>query len=441
MWILSSKRPKYVERLDGPLSLPNCQKYVDRARGQKVDIPSEISFENVISNRSMPPCSLQDFMDYLVYVTHDAENLQFYLWMIDYFRRFANAPNEERSLSPKWTFDEKPPSSNCANPTPGIPDKTVTDTGVEETDANNSEDTSNGSTVGDHQSCHQLRCMSSKASEPFDIDLDSRDSIKQESSVVQPFRDEINRVVSHYIAPGSPRELNLSHRDRAALLYALKNTTHPSAFSAVKNMLDMTLRNWAHPNFIRWSICNGNMPRTYFLRGFAIMIITIAFIIAILFTLSSASRWFRIIAAAEWWFGITNLIAASQGLCVLLHRRHTRNIRPWEIAETHNRRRDFSVDIEASYHSGDIAYSDTKSRWPVRMEIFGPANNYLKERWIERDQRKSVWSKIKDQKVRVEETGLRILQNRIVWHAEAWAVMITIPLTAAFVALPKGNFY
>lgn len=380
-------------------------------------------------------------MDYLVYVTHDAENLQFYLWMKDYFRRFANAPNEERSLSPKWTFDEKPPSSNGANPTPGIPDKTVTDTGVEETDVNNSEDISNASTVGDHQSCYQLRCTSSKASEPFDIHPDSRDGFKQETSVVQPFRDEINRVVSHYIAPGSPRELNLSHRDRAALLYALKNTTHPSAFSVVKNMLDMTLRNWAHPNFIRWSICNGNMPRTYFLRGFAIVMITIGFIIAILFTLSSASRWFRIIAAAEWWFGITNLIAASQGLCVLLHRRHTRNIRPWEIEETHNRRGDFSVDIEASYHGGDIEYSDTKSRWPVRMEVFGPANSYLKERWIETDQRKSVWSKIKDQKVRVEETGLRILQNRIVWHAEAWAVMITIPLTAAFVALPKGNFY
>lgn len=387
------------------------------------------------------PCSLQDFMDYLVYVTHDAENLQFYLWMVDYFRRFAKAPKDETSVSPKWTFDEKPPSLNGVNSPRKIPDKTVTFTGVEEIDFTSSEDISNASTVGDHQSSYQQRCASLKTSEPSDVDPNSRAGSERESYVVQPFRDEINRIVSHYITPGSPRELNLSHRDRAALLYALKITTHPSAFSVVKNMLDMTLRNRAHPNFIRWSICNGNMPRTFFLRGFAIMNITIGFIIAILFTLSSVSRWFRIIAAAEWWFGITNLIAAYQGLCVLLHRRHTRNIRPWEMDEIEHRRGRSSNDIEASYHGGDMEYSETKSRWPVKMEVFGPANNYLKESWIEKDQRKSVWSKIKDKKVRVEETGLRILQNRIVWQAEAWALMITIPLTAAFVALPKGNFY
>lgn len=380
-------------------------------------------------------------MDYLVYVTHDAENLQFYLWLIDYFRRFAKAPKEETSLSPKWTFDEKPPSLNGANPPQKIPDKTVTITGVEEIDFNNSEDISNALTMGNHQTCYQQRGTSLKTSEPSEIDPDSRSGSQRESYDVQPFRNEINRIVSHYITPGSPRELNLSHRDRAALLYALKHTTHPSAFGVVKNMLDMTLRNRAHPNFIRWSICNGNMPRTFFLRGFAIMNITIGFIIAVLFTLSSVSRWFRIIAAAEWWFGITNIIAASQGLCVLLHRRHTRNIRPWEMNEADSRRGRSSNDIEGSYHGGDLEYSETQSRWPVRMEVFGPDNNYLKETWIEKDQRKSVWSKIKDKKVRVEETGLRILQNRIVMQAEAWALLITIPLTAGFVGLPKGNFY
>lgn len=387
------------------------------------------------------PCSLQDFMDYLVYVTHDAENLQFYLWLVDYFQRFAKAPKEETSLSPKWTFDEKPPPLNGANPPHKIPDKTVTITGVEEIDFNDSEEISNASTVRDHQSCYQQRGPSLKTSKPAEIDPDGRSGSPRESYDVQPFRNEINRIVSHYITPGSPRELNLSHRDRAALLYALKHTTHPSAFGVVKNMLDMTLRSRAHPNFIRWTICNGNIPRTFFLRGFAIMNITIGFIIAILFTLSSVSRYFRIIAAAEWWFGITNIIAASQGLCVLLYRRHTRNIRPWEMNEADSRRGRLSNDIEGSYHGGDVEYSETRSRWPVKIEVFGPDNNYLKESWIEKDQRKSVWSKIKDKKVRVEERGLRILQNRIVRQAEAWALIITIPLTAGFVGLPKGNFY
>ncbi|MCJ1462570.1 hypothetical protein MMC07_001172 [Pseudocyphellaria aurata] len=400
------------------------------------------------------PCSLQDFMDYLVYVTHDAENLQFYLWMVDYFRRFAKAPKEETSLSPKWTFDKKPPSlngdkpfsSNAANSPQKIADKTVAFGGAEEIDLDNSEDISNASTAGECLSCDQ-QCLQQRGtsikctSDPSDFDSDCRAVSNQASYVVQPFRGEITKIVSHYITPGGPRELNLSHRDRAALMYALEHTTHPSAFSAVKNMLDMTLRNRAHPNFIRWSICNGNMPYVFSLRAFAIMNITIGCIIAILITLSSLSRWFRIIAAVEWWVGITNIIAAYQGLCVLLHKRHTRQIRPWEIDETHDTRGRSSDDVEASYHGGDLEYSEAKSRWPVRMEVFGPANNYLKESWIEKDRRKSAWSKIIRKKVRVEERGLRILQNRIVLHAMLWALMITFALTTMFVVLPEGQFY
>lgn len=41
-------------------------------------------------------------MDYLVYVSHDAENLQFWLWLQDYTKRFYAAPRSEQALSPPW---------------------------------------------------------------------------------------------------------------------------------------------------------------------------------------------------------------------------------------------------------------------------------------------------------------------------------------------------
>jgi hypothetical protein len=55
------------------------------------------------------PCSLRDFMDYLKYVSHDAENLQFYLWLQDYTKRFNELKASEKSLSPEWkpTEEEK----------------------------------------------------------------------------------------------------------------------------------------------------------------------------------------------------------------------------------------------------------------------------------------------------------------------------------------------
>lgn len=48
-------------------------------------------------------------MDYLKYVSRDAENLQFYLWLRDYTERFNTLKDSEKSLSPEWkpTNDEK----------------------------------------------------------------------------------------------------------------------------------------------------------------------------------------------------------------------------------------------------------------------------------------------------------------------------------------------
>ena len=45
---------------------------------------------------------------------------------------------------------------------------------------------------------------------------------------IQPFRDEIQRVIGIYIADGGSRELNLSGKERTTLLHALENTTHLS---------------------------------------------------------------------------------------------------------------------------------------------------------------------------------------------------------------------
>ena len=41
-------------------------------------------------------------MDYLVYVAHDAETLQFYLWLQDYTKRYNDLRKEEQALSPEW---------------------------------------------------------------------------------------------------------------------------------------------------------------------------------------------------------------------------------------------------------------------------------------------------------------------------------------------------
>ena len=134
---------------------------------------------------------------------------------------------------------------------------------------------------------------------------------------IQPFRDEIARIITIYIKDEGPRQLNLSSKERNLLLNALAGTTHPSAFRPVVHTVEWSLRHQAHPNFIRWSICNGNRPRVIFARGLGIFGILAGIVTAVLVTLSDAGRGWRVLAAIGFMLGISTLIAAWKGMCVV----------------------------------------------------------------------------------------------------------------------------
>lgn len=149
MSLLYYKRPDYVEKRSEPMAACDYRTYLER---QRASIPPELCFEYVISNRAVPvsfispfspllfffffpfsfpfplassvfevvekwqkvpdlgfalsiyqPCSLHDFTGYLLYVSHDAENLQFYMWFQDYSKRFFQTISAaDQALSPPW---------------------------------------------------------------------------------------------------------------------------------------------------------------------------------------------------------------------------------------------------------------------------------------------------------------------------------------------------
>lgn len=45
-------------------------------------------------------------MNYLVYIEHTAENLQFFLWYRDYCKRFEDLPMNEKALSLWWNAEQ-----------------------------------------------------------------------------------------------------------------------------------------------------------------------------------------------------------------------------------------------------------------------------------------------------------------------------------------------
>lgn len=431
MSVLFFKKPAYVVRKNAPLA--TCQRNggADSEACSSTAIPPELSFERIICNKCAPPCSLQDFLDYLLYVDQSAENLQFYLWMVDYCHRWKSIPEAERALSPKWhTSKSTQTSQEQQRQNPQEAKAPLNTLNLDE----HSEDVSVASPgeLSPVESSEQTTDTPKKHTPKFSWQSSRNDRPQQ------PYRNEFNRIANHYITPGSPRELKLSDNDRVLLLRGLEYTTDPSSLSLIKSKLDWKLRNESHPNFIRWSICNGNRQWTWGLRIFAATNITLGFVIAIVLILSHASRYWRILAAFEWWFGITNIIAASQGLCVLLHRMGTRQCHAWETDNTS------LDDDEAMLKGADIGYIDyesTKTRWPVKMEVFGPANNFAGQPWVSSYSRRPWYKKLFERRLAVHEMGLRSIQNRMIRQAEAWALLITIPLTVAFVAIPSANIF
>lgn len=343
----------------------------------------------------------RDFLNYLLYVEHGAENLQFYLWYRDYAKRFGKLPQRERELSAEYTHTPvtagaplsplpdtwKPGTSKI----PGAVQQFISDAFAQESAKSDPRATvpqlavpapawAPGSEYREESPLFTpLRTpppppksggsgasgQSSGSNPPFSENNQplAKVNYKQAASEafeavehkwqpcqfavptllpeltrtgrgvvsIQPFRDEISRIIALYLAEGSPRELNLSDRDRKVVLKALAQTTHPSAMEHVKARVEALLRFQSHPNFIRWSICNVNRPRRVCAICMGTVCILLGLAASIAITMGRYARGWRALGAFGWLIGGATLFAGTKGMCVVLNGRHRRQVRPWEL--------------------------------------------------------------------------------------------------------------
>ncbi|KAK0910412.1 hypothetical protein LTR91_017161 [Friedmanniomyces endolithicus] len=406
-------------------------------------IPEALSFDRIISGAVCPPCTVRDFMNYLRYIEHSAENLQFFLWYRDYCTRWEKLPESEKALAPFWTAEQaegevagnafqarskrtNPELAAVLNDTDFAdgPPKHAADRTNPFASTNRSSDEDRKDPTSDYASSMGDETLASSnvhqsvAGQAFD---DA--GMKWKPFTLQPYRDEINHIISVYIAGGSPRELKLSARERQAVLHALQNTTHPTAFRSIIPTVEYSLRKQAHPNFVRWTICNGNRPRVLFARGLGITGILVGFIIDLLLTLSHASRPWRILPFLAWFIGIATLIAAWKGMCVVLHGLHHRHVRPWEL---------FS-DEPAEYGN---------EKWISQETLTSQStNSFEDEPWVPKYQKRNVIRKILDRQIWIEEPALRQIQDTIFLQAILAGFVLSCVVVGIFCAVPRGNYY
>ncbi|TID19469.1 G protein signaling regulator like protein [Venturia nashicola] len=415
-------------------------------------IPEALSFDRIISGGTCPPVTIRDFMDFLKYIEHSAENLQFYMWFRDYIKRFEDLPASEKALSPEWTqAQEEADAMKIRNAAKEKPLAVVANTILRSQDLEPAATSSHSEVrnpFGDsHAAISEKASLESmgrphtgiagtigfgtvrttytaEASTAFE-----EAGCKFQPFTIQPFREEISRIISIYVVDGGPRQLNLSARERTALLHALDATTNPSAFRNVLKTIEYTLRRQAHPNFIRWSICNGNGARVIFARGLGVSLILVGIIVGILITLSNAGRGWRVIALIPLLLGISTLMAAWSGMCVVLHGMHHRHLRPWELFE----------DPEGPRYSEESVTGEKRS---VSMDSFSTGrNSYEDEPWVASYEKRNLVRKVFDREMWIEEPSLRQIQDTIFVQSLIGAVVISAVLVGIFCAVPHGHLY
>ncbi|KAI6777853.1 uncharacterized protein J7T54_002751 [Emericellopsis cladophorae] len=408
-------------------------------------IPDSLTFDRIMNGGTCPPMTLRDFMNYLVYIEHSAENLQFFLWYKDYCRRFEAIPASEKALAPEWTLAMH--EDTVAKIRKGTADKRRPEVDVAQQIFKGSDfDKQAGEAfsppshlhVADHQplrtppdSRHseQTTCYAPSSSGTTDYKAQASDAFHSAGATqpftIQPFRDEINRVIATYIMYSSPRQLNLSSWEQKATVQALSQTTHPTALRDLVKSVESSLRGQSHPNFVRWSICNGNPARVTFARGLGLFLIVAGFAMAVVLTLSSLGRGYRAFAALAWVLGISTLVAAWKGMCVVLHGLHHRHIRPWELFEQD----DASMAEEEEKLSKES------------FESFGSSNSYEDEPWVVKYQKRNVVRKIFDREIWVQEPALRQIQDTIFVQALLSGALGGGLLTLVFVLVPGPKLF
>ncbi|KAJ4583790.1 hypothetical protein HRR86_002286 [Exophiala dermatitidis] len=341
---LGYRRPPYVSSSRTSLDSERSGAADSMSSGSSCPygIPEALSFEKIISGGTCPPVTTREFMDFLRYIEHAPENLQFYLWYRDYCKRFAELPVSEQRLAPEWTAEQALAERTAAEKEK-LPKKVTSSTAAvfrgtdfertnkaalsdaapnpfntpPQTPSANDHDSNAPSTVGFSDDSTTLRSGTINHSKKAEAAFEGVGALQP--FTIQPFREEISRIIATYIVEGGARSLNLSSKEKAVVMKALSFTTHPSAFRDVVATVEWSLRHQAHPNFIRWTICNGNKPRQTFARGLGVSGIVAGIVYGIVITLSSANRGWRALAFLGLFIGIATLFAAWKGMCVVGH--------------------------------------------------------------------------------------------------------------------------
>ncbi|KAK4166096.1 hypothetical protein QBC43DRAFT_350400 [Cladorrhinum sp. PSN259] len=460
----------------------------------------ELSFENIIKNKTTSPCSLGDFMEYLYHIEHNAECLQFFLWYTDYVQRWSQLLPRQKALSPAWdpekvsslshnnnnnnnnnkgaqfiTYSHKRarslkmnkiisilgmsssalPSSEMAQDQAQDDVESQPHTGRKHSNSLSSvfSSSSKSTFTRSHRSISSVstNTTSSHSRIPSQSLLSPSSSIPPKPDwkpfTIPPHQTELSLIIRHYLtsAQSSPRFLSvLSPQDQQSCLLACQHTTHPSALLPAFLTCESLLRNNSHPNFIRWAARrNANGSRLLCLKLTAGVLISLGLVVDIVLILSSFSPLLRVICLGLWWIGLAIGIAAWKGeACLWLVLGERRQKWVWE-EENENKKDEkrLSIVSGSGSRSSDEGHVVVELDVDVKFQTFGPRNDEgAEEKWNGREI-KGWMERVWDDTVTIEDKGVMMMQDRVVFFAVLWGGVLATGLTVGSLFVPRGDLF
>jgi hypothetical protein len=122
--------------------------------------------------------------------------------------------------------------------------------------------------------------------------------------------------------------------------------------------------------------------------------------------------------------GISTLIAAWKGMCVVLHGMHHRHLRPWEL---------FADPEDTS--SPKTSSEDSLINPPSL------SGSYEDEPWVRKYEKRNLIRKVFDREVWIQEPALRQIQDTIFVQSLVGAFLGACVVVGVFCAVPRGGFF
>lgn len=259
---------------------------------------------------------------------------------------------------------------------------------------------------------------------------------------IQPFRGEATRIVKHYIAECSPRQLHLSQEDRDACLHAISHTTHPSALLPAFVAAEAALRARSHPAFISRSASNAAKPRLAASAALGVLLAVLGLALDALLVISRLDRFLRVLCVPLWWPGATVAVAAcGYRLCLILRLRNLRQMWPWELLapDEDEHAPDRRGTARARWRK-DRAGASAVPADPLRkpsLQTFGPRNERDAGAWRTAYAARSLYARIFEDAVPIQNQSVRAMQDRAVFLSVAWGGLAATLLAVASLYVPE----